>query len=427
MASSTDKKNIIAYVGVLPADAVESIRRHQKQHKRKLRIMLILDMRKKTTKELKAYPGADLLLKIDFSKSHKIAEALLPYQDELLAITCRGESNIGDFIDVIPHVPYLRTPTTESLRWATDKYEMRKRFKLFDAKNTPKFTLVKENSKKERKRIVDKIGFPMMIKPTNLAQSILVTICYHEEELEKALRNGYRKIHKIYGESGRGEAPNLMAEEYIEGDMYSIDAYVNGRGEIYCCPMVKVVTGQNIGHDDFYNYLRITPTGLKKESVADARAVVATGIHALGLRNTTTHVELIKVESGWKIVEIGPRVGGFRHKLHYLSCDIDHSLNDVLIRLPKTPVIPKKCKGYAATMRHYPSQEGVITQMTGIKKVQELKSVHDFVLKLKVGDRTRFSKNGGKGVFDVTLYNEDRAKLLADIRRIEKLVKIKVK
>ena len=421
------KKNILAYVQMLPAGAVASIRKYQKETGEKFRIMLIVDSHSSEARHVGDYEDLDILLTVDLSKPHRIAEVLLPYQDELLAITCRSESHMMKFVAVIPHVPYLRTPTTESLRWATDKYEMRKRFRLYDPKNTPKFTLVKENTKSERKRIIEKIGFPLIVKPTNLAQSLLVSICYHEEELEKALRISFKKLAKVYGENHRGEIPNLIVEEYMEGDMYSVDAYVNGKGVVYFCPMVKVLTGRDIGHDDFYNYLHMTPTGLKKETIERARERAEISIHALGLRNTTAHVELMKVDDEWKIVEIGPRVGGFRHKLHQLSCDIDHSLNDILIRIPRKPIIPKKCKGFAATLKWFPKEEGVIERLKGIKKIRELKSFVDITVNKKVGDRCHFSKNGGKAVFDVTLYNDERSKLLADIRRVEKLVDIQIK
>lgn len=411
----------------LPVGAVESIRRYGRVEKKKFRIMLIVDSKQKDKRKLEEYGDLDLLLEVDFTKPHKIAEALLPYQEQLYAITCRSESHMMKFSAVIPHVPYLRTPTTESIEWSTDKLKMRKRFKLFDPKNTPKFTQVKENSKTERRRIIEKIGFPLILKPANLAQSLLVTICYHEEELDSALRSAYRKIKKIYGENYRGEVPNMMVEEYMEGDMYSVDAYVNTWGDIYFCPMVKVLTGRDIGHDDFYNYLHMTPTGLKRETIEKARARAEVGIHALGLRNTTAHVELMKIDDEWKIIEIGPRVGGYRHKLHQLSCDIDHSLNDMLIRIPKKPVIPKKCKGFAATLKWFPKEEGVIEKLKGIKKIQELKSFNDITVNKKIGDRCYFAKNGGKAVFDVTLYNDDRSKLLADIRRVEKLVEIQMK
>jgi len=427
MADKKSQKNIICYVSTLPAGSIESIRKYEKQEKKKFRIMLLVDTRAKDKQKLKKKEGVDVFIEVDFTKPQKIAAALLPYQDELCAITCRSESNLARFAAVIPHVPYLRTPTTESIEWASDKLKMRKRFALYDKKNTPKFTAVKENSKKERKRIADKIGFPMVIKPANLAQSLLVSICFHEEELERALRSSLRKIKKIYSENSRAELPQLMAEEYMEGSMYSVDAYVNTRGTVYFCPMVSVKTGRDIGHDDFYNYLHMTPTAFKKSTIERARAVAENGIHALGLRNTTAHVELMKIDDEWKIVEIGPRVGGFRHKLHQLSCDIDHSLNDILIRLPKKPLIPKKCKGFAATLKWYPKKEGVITKLKGIKKIQALTSFEEISVSKKVGDRCHFAKNGGKAVFTVTLYNKERARLLADIRRIEQLVDIKIK
>lgn len=418
------KKDIIIYVNSLPDNAAEAVRSLEKERGETYRILLLRDSRMKHHKDVS---DVDIVLDCDFSNPSKIAKALLGYQDQLLAITCRSESNIARFIDVIPHVPYLRTPSAQSLVWATDKYEMRKRFKIFDPKHTPKFTKIESSSKAERMRIIEKVGFPMVIKPTNLAASTLVSICYHEEELEKTLKKTFRKINAAYQKSNRKEVPQVMAEEFIEGDMYSVDSYVNTRGEVYHCPMVRVKTGKDVGHDDFYNYLRITPTNLKKESIDAAHERVEIGIHALGLRNTTTHTELIRADGDWKIVEIGPRIGGFRHELHKLSCDIDHALNDIKIRIPQKPSIPKKCKGYAAVMRYYPSDEGTIEQINGLKKIKEIESFKELTVKAKVGDKSYFAKNGGKGIFELTLYNTDRSKLLADIRRVEKNVQVKVK
>lgn len=420
------EKNIIAYVMGVPDGTIESIRRYERDTKQKFRTMLVWDKNAPQKKTAVDFPQIDIFLNVDFNDMGTIAEELAPYQDELRAITCRAESYLSRFIEIIPHVPYLRTPTTESLRWSTDKLEMRRRFKILAKQYSPNYALVKENTKNERKRIIEKIKFPMIVKPTNLAQSLLVTVCYHEDELKRALTELKKKIDKIYAENGRTEMPRIIVEEFMEGDMYSVDAYVNSRGKVYFCPMVRVLTGHNIGHDDFFNYLHMTPTGLKMTSIERAHEAAEAGIHALGLRNTTTHVELMKIDDEWKLIEIGARVGGFRDKLHRLSCDIDHSLNDILIRLPKKPVIPKKCKGFAATLKWYPKQEGKLVKLKGIKKIQELTSFVDITLGKKLGERCRFAKNGGKAVFTVTLFNSERSKLLADIRRIEKLIDIQV-
>lgn len=421
------ERNIIVYVSLLPPGAVESIRAYEKKEKRKFRVMLIRDTRDGSHKEKDAYKGLDILVECDFGNPANIAEALAPYQSELCAITSRSESHMARFIEVIPHVPYLRTPTTESLKWATDKLEMRRRFKLLAPRFSPKYTVVKGNTVEERKRIIGKIGFPMIVKPTNLAQSLLVSLCYHEDELKKALTKLGKKIERIYAENKRTEEPRMMVEAFMEGDMYSVDAYVNSRGKVYFCPMVRVLTGHNVGHEDFFNYLHMSPTNLKTTSIERAHIAAEAGIHALGLRNTTAHVELMKIDDEWKIIEIGPRVGGFRVELHQLACDIDHSLNDILIRLPKRPVIPKKCKGYASTLKWYSKKEGRIIGIRGIKRCQELQSFIEIKPTKKIGDLCTFARHGGKAVFTITLYNTERSKLLADIKRVEKLIEVQVK
>jgi hypothetical protein len=212
----------------------------------------------------------------------------------------------------------------------------------------------------------------------------------------------------------------------MEGNQYSIDSYVNSRGGVTHCPLVRQKTAKEIGHDDFYTYLQTTPTALKRTTICAAEAVAQKAIHALGLRSTITHTELMKIDDEWKVIEIGARMGGFRHTLHKLSCDINHTLNDILVRIPKKPIVPKKCKGFACAMKWYADKEGIIIEMKGVKKVEELDSFQSIVLGKKVGNRAMFARNGGRAIFKLFMYNADRSKLLADIRRVEQMVQIKI-
>lgn len=417
------KKQTIIFVEQYVAKAVRAVRNSLEE----VEIVLVRDIKQKARDKEHTFALADAVLYVDYSKEWKIAEALLPYQDTAVAITARGENGVNRFTKVIPHVPYIRTPTTESLLWATDKYEMRRRLRVFDPKSTPKFTKIKENTKKERQRVVDKVGFPLVIKPANLQESMLVTICYHEEEFEKALGNTFRKLRSEYSKHNRAQLPTIMAEEYMDGDMYSIDSYVDSRGTVYHCPLVRVKTGRDIGHDDFFNYQQITPTALKEATVKKAQVAAEAAVHALGLRSTTAHIELMKIDDEWRVIELGARIGGFRDLLYSLSCDINHSLNDVLVRFPRKPYIPKKCKGFAAAIKWFAKEEGEIVEMKGIKKLEQLESFHSITQNKKLGDRAVFARNGGRSIFNVFFYNEDRSKLLADIRRLEQLVDIKIK
>ena len=424
MQKELKEKNIVVYINRVSSVDLAALKEWGKEEGKSVRVLCLYDTSTMVVHD--SMQTADLVLGCDFTKPGKIASTLLPYQEELLAITCVGDANVMKLAQVIPHVPYLRTPSVESLEWTSDKLKMRRRLKLYDPKNTPRFAHVRNNTKKERERVIGRVQFPMIIKPTNLSASLLVSICYHEEELEQTLRTTFRKLAATYKKDKRIEEPQVIAEEFMDGEMYSLDAYVNSRGKIEFCPLVRVMTGRSVGHADFYNYLRITPTDLKKSTVANAEHRVEVAVHALGLRNTTVHAELMKLDDEWRIIEVGARMGAFRHKLHMLSCDINHSLNDVLTRVPRRVRVPKKCKGYSATFRYYPEKEGVITEMKGIKKAQELKSFVDMSVKMKIGERAVFSSNGGKEVFSFHLYNESRSILLADIRRVQQQVKVRV-
>ena len=286
--------------------------------------------------------------------------------------------------------------------------------------------LVEDMKEATIKRVERQIGFPLMVKPAGLAASKHVAVCYYREEFETSLRQTMGSLRKLYKERERDDAPRVLVEEFMEGTMYSIDAYVNARGFVYHCPPVYVKTGASIGFDDFFGYMRMLPVQLKEHKIEQANQAVTAAIHALGLRNISCHVELMKTEDGWKIIEIGPRVGGYRPKMYQLSYGIDHLLNDVLIRVPQKPVLKKRPRKTTAVLQFFARKEGVLDVIEGIKRVPKLESFQELDIKLKKGDICKFAKNGGGSVFDVTLAHKTRSIVLADIRRMEKTIDIKV-
>ncbi|HZX50361.1 MAG TPA: ATP-grasp domain-containing protein [Candidatus Paceibacterota bacterium] len=423
------RKNVILIIG-LPNDlhVVKRILAFGKHRKQKYRFAVMMPQNKTLLDEEKEVLHLfDIVLTCNFDSPESIMECLAPYQDGFVAVTARGEQNIPHLKKVIPYLPYLRTPTQDSLEWATSKIEMRRRFTAYDKKITPSYMVVSDTSKKTIKAIVEKIGTPLVIKPSGLAVSLLVTIAFHQEELEKSLRKVFRHLRVQYKKNGGRGEPQVLVEQFMEGDMYSIDIYVDSRGKMYFCPLVHIKTGRTIGFDDFFGYQQMTPTLLAKESIAEAQEASKKAIHALGLRSTTVHLELMKTEQGWKIIELGPRIGGFRDMLYELAYGIKHTENDIAVRIPERPKLPRKLKGYAAALKIFARQEGVITNFLGVKKVQALESLHSMETNKKIGDRAVFAKNGGKSVFDILLFNKDRSRLLADIRRIEQALKIETK
>ncbi len=224
---------MVLFVGIYLDFQRESLESLSRVLNKKVFACVLLDssLDEKSTKVAKD-PTA-IILRCDASSHLVLEEALRPYKNRLLAVTSRSDYNVPFFRKVIPHVPYLNTPTESSLDWATNKIKMRHMLRACDKTIAPKFLVVKDASAASLDKIEKTIGFPLIIKPAGLAASLLVTLCYHREDLEANLKNTVRKINQIYKKKqGRGE-PQILVEEFMEGTMYSVDSYVNQRGTVY--------------------------------------------------------------------------------------------------------------------------------------------------------------------------------------------------
>lgn len=394
--------------------------------KRRLKVLVVIEKRDKVARKWEAPEGYERIV-VNTESVTSLETALKPYLEKLLLIVCRSEKNIPYFRNIIPHVPYLEAPTETSLEWSNDKINMRRRLRSYDKSISPAYTIVEDSSKESIAKIKSKVGFPLVVKPAGLAASVLVTVAYHEEELIKILKRTITKAQAVYKRRGRLTQPRILVEEFMEGQMYVTDIYVNSRGTMYTTPLVSVKTGYSAGQEDFYGYKQATPVALKPHKHAPAFTVAKQAIEALGLRSLTAHVELMKTEDGWKVVEVNPRIGGFRDFLYMSVYNIDHSLNDLLIRLPMRPIIPRKANGYAMVMKMYPKSQGEIASILGVKRIKELSSVVHVSQNLKRGDQAFFARNGGVSVIDVFLFNKKRSDLLADVHRVEQTLDIRVR
>lgn len=398
----------------------------QKQVDLKLVLLHDRDKLKKYQKNIACL--FDYVVKTNFLDDDRLQEDLLPFGEDIIGVICRAESHIPKLAALIPHIPYVKLPTEESLLWSVNKLSMRRRFKKYNPKITPKFMVVKDFSEVELDKIEKKLHYPLLVKPFGLAQSLLVTNVYHRDELKKVLKKSFKVLDQIYKETDKIGEQGLLVEEMMEGTQYSIDSYVNSKGKVYHCPIVHVKTGKQIGFDDYFGYRQMTPTKLSKQSEGEAQQIAEEAIHALGLRSSTAHVELMRTEEGWKVIEVAPRVGGFREQLYEYSYGFDHAINDLLIRIGKPPKINRKALGYSAALKIYAPKEGLIESIKGMRNINQLESFKEFVGTTKrKGDKAIFAKNGGSSVAKIILFNKSRSKLLADIRRIESNLQIEIK
>lgn len=415
-------KDIILFLGQILPEQIQAVKDLKDVLGTSFRVGLLTNKKEEIPKELESEVA--VMLKTNLKRFDKVEKALAPYRKQIAAITCRFENMMPLFGRIVHLFPYLTNPTPQSLQIACDKVEMRKAMKKYAPHTAPKFMLVKDTKDRTIKEIEHEIGFPCVIKPANLSKSKLVSTCYYREELQNTLNDTVKKIETLYKNSKIEHDPKILVEQLIEGKMYSVDGYVNGKGKIYFTPFIEIRTGKDIGYDDFFMYSQMTPPDIDANQIQEAQGVVADAIHSFGLRSSSAHAEMYKTNDGFKIVEIASRVGGFREEILCFAYDIKHYMNDILIHMDKTPILKTKEKQYVVFLKFWPKEPGILKSIKGYKKMCEEKFVLRAEQIKKPGDKTCPAKYGDPPACQFYLGAKTRSELLGNIRKVEKAIEL---
>lgn len=417
-------RNIVLFIGQINKEGILAVRDLEKHLKRKFRIAVLTSKAAHLSDDTEY--AVDLRIRVDLKSYAQLDRAILPIKDQVAVVNCRAVFYMPVYANIIGMFPHLVMPTRDSIEWTSNKLDMRRKFRRYFPEITPKFVQVYGAKSEDLQKVKKNVGFPCIVKPASLAASRFVAVCYHQEELASTLRKTFRAVRSAYKKQESILEPEVIVEQFMEGTMYSMDGYVDNEGKLKCLPLVHVKTGQDIGVDDFFNYRVLTPTALSKETQRGAEVAAQKAVTSLSLRNVMVHAEFIRIDDDWKVLEIDARMGGHRDMMHRLSDGTPHGMNDLLIRLGEKPVIKRKVKNYVASFNFFPKKKGKLKSVKGLKKVRELKSLCELLVKKKVGEQVGLSKQGYAKVLDITLANPSREALLADIRRMEQAIKIEV-
>lgn len=416
------KKNIVLFVGDIPARHVESIEKLEKEMNLNLRIVIFIDNNAKLQLSPKYQKRMFNIIRCDSNNKKEISKKLDFIKKDVLMIFYIYEADSDFYCEVLKNIKLKNNPPIESIKKSTDKIKMRKAFYKYDSSMIPKFMLAK--SKNDLESISKKIGFPCILKPAHLSKSRLVTVSQNKNELKKNLNNTFSVINKVYKKWRIKPNPLILAEEMMIGKMYSVDVCIDNRQKIYFTPVVDLITARDIGISDFHHYARILPSSLGNNDIKKARSIAKKGIAALGLKNSVAHIELIKTKNGWKIVEIGSRMGGYRNKMLKISYDDQYFKNYFLVRLNRKPVFKNKLIAHSAVLEFFPKREGYLKSIKGIHRIKRLDSFSMMKINDKVGNFVGFAKNGYLNVLYILLGNKNKKTFYKDLKTVENLIKI---
>jgi hypothetical protein len=194
-----------------------------------------------------------------------------------------------------------------------------------------------------------------------------------------------------------GKTIDIITEDYIAGHQYSINTYISADSTITFCPIIRVVTPQELGIDDTYSAVQYITDELPENALHELKEAIQVIVRHFGLINTSAHFDAVLSQHGWKFFEVGLRIGGSRQELYEYSHKMDHFKNDIQSRLGKIITIPKQCN-VASIVQKASAQTGILeeisykrsitTDRSPLIKEGKLKKISSYVKPISLGGGT---------------------------------------
>lgn len=172
--------------------------------------------------------------------------------------------------------------------------------KLFLEKNVPNAKYMTLSSEKEILSKINKVSFPLVVKPSNESGSKLVSICNNIQDMIDSVY-AIREINKNY--VGEKIDDEIIIEEFLDGEEYSVETYT-----IDCVSTIVAITSKMT--DDCIEISHTVPARLKNEIFDEIKNVVFKALRALNITFGVTHTEVKITKNGVKVVEVNGRPGG---------------------------------------------------------------------------------------------------------------------
>lgn len=217
------------------------------------------------------------------------------------------------------------------------------------------------------RQAAEQIGYPLIVKPSDLSSSAFVRLVKNEAELHEAF-TALEKFPKNFREQSR--EPLWLLEEYMTGEEVSVEA-CTFQGETTIIGITdKSVTGFPYFIEDGHMF----PARLAPLQIEAIHALVLKALAAVGHDHGISHTEVKLTPKGPRIVEINPRPGGnYIAELIERVTGIDFLAAQIDLALGRRPDLMRKETGVrsAAIKFLVPPHKGYVSAVRGIETLAD--------------------------------------------------------
>lgn len=302
--------------------------------------------------------------------------------------------------------------SVETAKKCTNKFEMRT---AFNAYNLPSPEYLMVNNFEEAQLGVSKIGMPVVIKPVDSSGSRGVVRVDSIEDLKYA--------YQVARDSSRSQ--KVIIESFIDGQEFTVETItVNGVTTVLGFSKKKRIPFPHCVSVEllYFNYFQHEYGERIVNLAIDA-------VNSVGLKNGTSHTEIILSRSGPVLVEMAARGGGyeiFSKILPEISGvnTIDAIIDLALGLVPTIRTTNSRC----AALKFFDSEDrGVIQSVSGIESVKNIGGVISLEIDYAIlGKNFDGITRDGERLGYIIALGDKVSDILNIIDRAEKLIKFNI-
>ncbi|MEN3615753.1 ATP-grasp domain-containing protein [Plantactinospora sp. ZYX-F-223] len=260
------------------------------------------------------------------------------------------------------------------------------------------------------------VGYPVVVKPSNLWGSYFVTRCADDATLTRAVENLLARLPAYSAEHANDGAPvEVLIEQFMPGSNHSVECLALGN-EVWPTPVVDVVTGADLGGDDFHHFIRRTDTRLSPEQQREMSDLACVAVRAMDITYGVAHVEFVHGPQGPRLIEVGARPGANRAMLLSAAYGINlfAGYRDVLRGV--APTLHPTRHGAAAVVTPFPQRAGALRGYRGLNRIRELPSTSRVDLNQQPGDIVRPRQEATLAPLRIEMHADTPQQLTDDLR-----------
>lgn len=262
-----------------------------------------------------------------------------------------------------------------------NKDEFKEYCRKYGVDCTPEYDITRDTPKSE----LEKIDYPIIIKPVDGCSSAGITVCNNADEVAPALE-------KAYAASKKGK---IIAEKYIQndGEIFSV-RYMLRDGEAYPYFMMDTYVADPIHRTSLISGYTHAPSKYAKYYMENMDQSVRRMLKGMGLRNGSAFIQSLPCDGKIYFHEMGYRLsGGMIFKLtepltnvHDMKMMLRFAVGGDSITEEEAAKIDLECHGKIGGQLMIPLNAGTIGRVEGVEEIKNHPAVVNYLQYYNVGD-----------------------------------------